>query len=247
MPEERAPAAEMRQELAVVVPCYNAGHRLRPVVEQLLREVDRVLLVDDGSTDESAASVADFPLRVISFPHNRGKGQALLAGFRAALEAPEVTCVAVVDADGQHDPRELPRLYEAFRTRDADLVIGSRTFELERVPWRSRFGNVLTRTLTGWVLGRALPDTQSGYRLHSRRMLEGILPEISGGRYETEMEILIVAVRRGYKVVPVDIATLYEEGNPSSHFNKLRDSYLIYKRFFLTALRTRKRKAENAP
>jgi glycosyltransferase involved in cell wall biosynthesis len=226
--------------LAVVVPCYNAGHRLRPVIEKLLREVDRVLLVDDGSTDGSAETVRDLPLRIVSFPQNRGKGQALLAGFRAALEEPDVGCVAVVDADGQHDPRELPRLYDTFQKEQADLVIGSRTFDLERVPWRSRFGNVLTRTLTGWVLGRPLPDTQSGYRLHSRRLLAHVLETVAGGRYETEMEILIRAVRAGFKVVPVPIRTIYEEGNPSSHFNKLRDSYLIYRRFLLTALKTRK-------
>lgn len=237
-----AMAAVMRHRLAVVVPCYNAGHRVRPVVERLLAHVDRVIVVDDGSTDGAAQSLSDLPIHLVTFAQNQGKGKALLAGFRAGLDAPGVDCVAVVDADGQHDPAELERLYTAFRDEGADLVVGSRTFELARVPWRSRFGNVLTRSLTGWVLGQKLPDTQSGYRLHSRRLLEDLVWTISGGRYETEMEILIVAVRHGYKVVPVPIETIYEEGNPSSHFNKLRDSYLIYRRFLVTALKTRKRR-----
>lgn len=232
----------MRRTLAAVVPCYNAGHRVRPVIENLLEHLDLVFVIDDGSTDAAVDGLTDLPIRLMRFPQNRGKGQALLAGFRAALDEPEVECVAVVDADGQHDPAELERLFDAARAQDADLVIGSRTFEGIDVPWRSRFGNVLTRTLTAWILGQKLPDTQSGYRLHSRRLLDEILKTVQGGRYETEMEIVIVAVRRGYRVVPVPIKTIYEEGNPSSHFNKLRDSFLIYRRFLTTAMRIPKTK-----
>lgn len=230
----------MRQALVALVPCFNAGHRVRPVVEALTALLDHVIVVDDGSTDGAVESLRDLNLQVVTFPANRGKGQALLAGFRTALAIPEMRAVAVVDADGQHDPGELANLYHHFTNEDADLVIGSRTFELARVPWRSRFGNVLTRYLTSLVLGRKLPDTQSGYRLHSRGLLEHIVEHIAGGRYETEMEILIIAARRGFKVCPVPIQTIYEAGNPSSHFNKVRDSFLIYRRFITTALRTRR-------
>jgi glycosyltransferase involved in cell wall biosynthesis len=226
--------------VAALVPCYNAGHRVRPVIEGLLQQVDLVVVVDDGSTDEAVENLRELPVRIVTFAQNQGKGKALLAGFREALAAPEIDAVAVVDADGQHDPRELPGLYKTFREQNADLVIGSRKFDLERVPWRSRFGNVLTRNLTRCILGQRIPDTQSGYRLHSRRLLEDVLATVQGGRYETEMEILVVAVRRGYRVVPSPIETIYEEGNPSSHFNKLRDSFLIYRRLFQTALRVRK-------
>ncbi|MDX9971767.1 MAG: glycosyltransferase family 2 protein [FCB group bacterium] len=230
---------DVRRRVAALVPCFNAGHRVRPVIEGLLERVDHVIVVDDGSTDGAVEALRDLDARIITFPENRGKGQALLAGFREALALPAVDAVAVVDADGQHAPGELPGLYETFWREAADLVIGTRKFELERVPWRSRFGNVLTRTLTRWILGQNIPDTQSGYRLHSRRLLEHIVATVEGGRYETEMEILVVAVRRGYRVVPSPIETIYEQGNPSSHFNKLRDSFLIYRRLFRTALRVR--------
>jgi len=228
---------ELRRRVAALVPCYNAGHRVRPVVERLLEFVDQVVVVDDGSRDGAVEALRDLPICIVTFPENRGKGQALLAGFQTALEMPEVEAVAVVDADGQHDPRELPRMFAAFREQDLDLAIGSRTFELERVPWRSRFGNVLTRNLTRWLLGQRIPDTQSGYRLHSRRLLEEVVRSVRGGRYETEMEILVLAVKRGYRVAPVPIETIYERGNPSSHFNKFRDSYLIYRRLFHAAWR----------
>ena len=163
----------------------------------------------------------------------------MLTGFRAALETPYVTHVAIVDADGQHDPSEIPNLYQAVADQNADLVIGSRSFGLEHVPWRNRLGNRLTALLTRLLLKQPVPDTQSGYRLHSRRLLEDIAANIPGGRYETEMEILVLAVRKGYRVVPVPIQTIYEEGNPASHFNKLKDSYKIYRSLFRAARRFR--------
>lgn len=230
---------EMHEALVALVPCFNAGHRVRPVVEALVARVAHVIVVDDGSTDGGVDALRHLPIEVIVFPRNRGKGEALLEGFRAALADPRMLAVAVVDADGQHDPAELPGLFQEFIERNADLVIGSRAFALERVPWRSRVGNILTRALTCLVLGRDLPDTQSGYRLHSRRLLEHVVAHVAGGRYETEMEILIVAVRHGFHVVPAPIQTIYEAGNPSSHFHKIRDSFLIYRRLMRTALRTR--------
>lgn len=226
---------ERIESLAVVVPCYNAGARVRPVAEGLLELVDRVLVVDDGSTDGSIESLEGLPVRIVALPRNQGKGFAMLEGFRAALENPDITCVAIVDADGQHDPKEIPALFDTFLREDADLVIGSRTFDLEQVPWRSRLGNELTALLTGLLLRRKVPDTQSGFRLHSRRFLEDVLATVHAGRYETEMEILVKAVRQGYTFVPAPIATIYEEGNPSSHFSKLRDSFRIYRRLFVAA------------
>ena len=232
---EQAPArgtTEVAASVTVVVPCYNAGERLKPVTRDLRRVVDRVIVVDDGSTDGACETAADDGVRVIRLPENRGKGFAMIEGFKAALETPGVDCVAIVDADGQHKPAEIPGLYKTFTEQHADLVIGSRAFDLAHVPWRSRLGNKLTACITKLLLRQTIPDTQSGFRLHSRRLLEDVLATVSGGRYETEMEILVKAVREGYKVVPAPIATIYEEGNPSSHFNKLRDSFRIYSRLF---------------
>lgn len=216
--------------VAAIVPCYNTGGRVRPVLESLLRVLDHVIVVDDGSTDGLENQVAGLPVRLISFAANRGKGHALIEGFRAAREIPGLVCAITLDSDGQHDPSEIPGLYRAFREREADLVIGSRVFSGGEVPWRSRFGNTLTVTVTGLLLGQRLPDTQSGFRLHSARYLEYILETIPGGRYETEMEILVRAVRDGFVVVPIPIKTIYEEGNKSSHFGVVRDSFRIYRR-----------------
>ena len=232
---------EMRKRLAAVVPCYNAGERVGPVVTGLLAQLDHVVVVDDGSTDGATASLQAMGASVIRFSENKGKGFAMLAGFRAALAADDVTGVVIVDADGQHDARELPNLWETFARENADLVIGMRTFTGKDVPFRSKVGNKFTALMTRILIGVPIPDTQSGFRIHSRRFLEDILKTIRGGRYETEMEILVNAARGGYKIAASPIRTIYEIGNPSSHFNKFRDSWRVIRKLFGTALRRKKR------
>lgn len=220
----------LRTQVAVVIPCYNAGERLLSVVLGAREFVDTVIVVDDGSTDGAPTSLPADTATVLSFEANRGKGFALLEGFRHALDNARINCVAVIDADGQHDPRELPRLYRAFREQNADLLIGARRFDLEHVPLRSRLGNTLSIELIRSLLGQHIADTQSGYRLHSRRFLEDVLRTVEGGRYETETEILVKAVLQGYRVICEPIQTLYEMGNPSSHFRQFSDSVRIYRR-----------------
>lgn len=220
----------LRTHVAVVIPCYNAGERLLPVVLGAREFVDRVIVVDDGSTDGAPKRLPADTATILSFDVNRGKGFALLEGFRHALSYVPVDCVAVMDADGQHDPRELPRLYRVFLEQNADLVIGARRFDLKHVPWRSRVGNTLSIAVVRRLLGQHIADTQSGYRLHSRRFLEDVLRTVGGGRYETETEILVKAVLQGYRVVCEPIQTLYETGNPTSHFRRFRDSMRIYRR-----------------
>ncbi len=238
MPPQSGSASGRRcHGLAGVVPCYNAGPRVRPVIAQAQPYFERLVLVDDGSTDGGVQALADLPIRVITFPHNRGKGHALLAGLRAALEDPAMEAVCCLDADGQHDPAEIPKLHAAFLEHGADLVIGARTFNEDLVPWRSRFGNRVTAALTALLLGARLPDTQSGFRLFSRQFAEAVLESVSGGRYETEMEIVVKALREGCRIESVPIRTIYEEGNRSSHFRRIADSFRIYLRLSRLILR----------
>lgn len=228
-PRNMTPDRPIAPSVAAVVPCFNAGQRLRPVLQQLGELLHRVILVDDGSTDGAIETVSDIDIELVRFEQNRGKGHALKAGMTAALNDPAVTCVACLDADGQHNPDELPNLHRAFLASEADLLIGARTFDGDRVPFRSWLGNTLTVNIVGKLLGARLADTQSGFRLSSRRFLEETLPKISGGRYEFEMEMLVRAIRGGYRVVSEPIETIYETGNPSSHFRKLEDSWRIYR------------------
>ena len=221
--------------LLAIIPCYNAGNRVRAVAEGVLAQSIQLLVVDDGSTDGSAASLRDLPVQYLRIDPNKGKGHALLAGFREALKDPKMVCVCVLDADGQHDPAEIPRLHAAFLETGANLVIGSRVFDGGRVPLRSRFGNKVTVSVTALLLRHRLPDTQCGFRILSRPFLESVLETVHGGRYETEMEIIVKAIREGWSTESVPIRTIYEAGNASSHFRKFHDSYRIYSRLLKAA------------
>jgi glycosyltransferase involved in cell wall biosynthesis len=228
--------AEKRPKgLVAIIPCYNAGSRVRPVAEGALVRVVRLIIVDDGSTDGSAEALRDLPLEILTLPVNQGKGFALLAGFREALKDPLTVAVCVLDADGQHDPAEIPALYRGYQESGADLVIGSRVFEGGHIPWRSRFGNKVTVTVTALLLGHWLPDTQCGFRILSRAFAERVVATVAGGRYETEMEIIVRAIREGRQTASVPIRTIYEAGNASSHFRKFHDSYRIYSRLLRAA------------
>ncbi|HUW60146.1 MAG TPA: glycosyltransferase family 2 protein [Candidatus Bathyarchaeia archaeon] len=226
----------LRADTLVVIPCYNASPNVRTVIENVLKVVDRVLIIDDGSTDGCLENM-DLPVRLIRLPRNQGKGAAMIHGFKAALEDPQVRCAVVVDADGQHNPNEIPRLYQVFTTKKADLVIGARDFDQPHVPWASWFGNTMTSLVTGLLLKRRLPDTQSGFRLHSRKLLQDIVASLPGGRYETEMQILALAIKRAYSIISVPIQTIYESGNPTSHFRKLRDSWRVWTALFRASFR----------
>ena len=220
------------RDITAIIPCFNAGDRVRPVALGVLDRLTALIIVDDGSTDHSIDSLRDLPVDILTLHPNRGKGFALLAGFQRALEDPGCACVCVLDADGQHNPEEIPRLYDAFREARADLVIGSRVFTGGHIPLRSRFGNKVTIFATALLLRHHLPDTQCGFRLLSRDFAERVVASIEGGRYETEMAIIALAIRERRPIVSVPISTIYEQGNVSSHFRKFQDSYRIYARLF---------------
>ena len=216
--------------LACVIPCYNAGGRVRSVAEAALRETPHVWVVDDGCTDGSAPALADLPLRIVRHDRNLGKGHAILTGLRAALADPAISAVVLLDADGQHDAAAIPTFAARLTETGAAMVIGGRVFDGSHVPLRSRVGNTVTALVTRFLLGENLPDTQCGYRMLSRSFAETVIQRVGGGRYETEMEMIVLAIRGGYPLATTPIRTVYEEGNASSHFRKVSDSFRIYAR-----------------
>lgn len=232
-----APAEKLPKSLAVVVPVYNAGDLVKPVVQALEHYVHTVWVVNDGCTDGCTNDLASDVTRVLDLGRNHGKGYALIQGYTKALEDKHIKAVAVLDADGQHDSRDLPRLFQRFSNEKADFLIGARDFDIGYVPLRSRIGNNVTHVVSGIMLGAWLKDTQSGYRIASRNYLQQVLPKIRGGRYETEMEMIAMAIRGDFKLVSEPIRTIYEEGNKSSHFKVIRDSFLIYRKLFAIFLR----------
>lgn len=210
--------------LACVVPALNAAPTLAGVVTGLraaLPPTTVIVVVDDGSRDEThavASAVADTTLR---FRHNRGKGAALRAGFASALER-GADALVTIDADGQHDPRYAPALVESLAT--ADLVLGARDRRAGSMPVGRRLTNLLSAAAVRRCIGQPVADAQCGFRAMRAEVVGAIAPR--GDRYEFETEFLILAALRGYRVGFVSIPTQYASRVPSQ-FRPVRDSARI--------------------
>jgi glycosyltransferase involved in cell wall biosynthesis len=195
--------------IVAVIPAYDEGPRIAAVVRAATVHLP-VVVVDDGSLDDTAALAADAGATVVRQQPNQGKGSALRAGFRQAL-VEGCDAVVTLDADGQHDPAEIPRFLEAFGRTRADLVIGRRDFR--RMPPVRRLANDLGGLAFSWAVGRKVPDNQSGYRLVGRRLMEDLLSSRETG-FEFEVEMITTCVRAGYELGWVPIRTIYA-GEPS--------------------------------
>ena len=197
-----------------LIPAHNEAPRIAPVVEGARRHLE-VLVVDDGSADETARVAAAAGATVIGQPRNLGKGEALKAGFRRAL-AEGADAVVTLDADGQHDPAEIPAFLAARERTGAELVIGVREFR--DMPPARRLANLLGKRVLRWATGREIPDNQSGYRLVGRRLMEVALASAEPG-FGFEVEMIVECARRGWAIEWVPIRTIY--GAEKSHINPL--------------------------
>ena len=168
------------------------------------------------------------------FP-NRGKGYALKRGFAYIEHTYPGHDVVCADCDGQHTTYDILRVAEALTGPDHQVVLGSRGLDRD-VPARSRFGNALTRRLFHLTTRVDLQDTQTGLRAYSNGLLPW-LQQVGGQRFEYELAVLLAAHRAGHKLNEVPIATIYLNGNESSHFRPVRDWVRIYARFLNSALR----------
>lgn len=197
-----------------LIPAHNEAPRVAPVVEGARRHLD-VLVVDDGSADDTAEVAEAAGAEVLRQPANRGKGEALKAGFRRAL-ADGREAVVTLDADGQHDPAEIPAFLAARGRSGAELVIGVREFR--DMPPARRLANLLGKQVLHWATGQEIPDNQSGYRLVGPRLMEAALASEEPG-FGFEVEMIVECARRGWRIDWVPIRTIY--GAEKSHINPL--------------------------
>jgi len=195
--------------IVALIPGYQEGPRIAAVVEAARRHLP-VVVVDDGSTDDTATQAEAAGAIVLIQRPNAGKGAALRAGFRHALEH-GAAAVVTLDADGQHDPAEIPGFLASFEATHAELIIGRRDFG--SMPPIRRLSN----TLGGWVfsaaVGRRVADNQSGYRLIGRRLMTALLDSNEPG-FEFEVEMIARCIALGLPMADVPIRTIYA-GEPS--------------------------------
>jgi glycosyltransferase involved in cell wall biosynthesis len=195
--------------IIALIPAYEEGPRIGAVVAATAVHLP-VVVVDDGSADDTAAAAEAAGATVLRQVPNAGKGAALRRGFEHALEAGH-DAVVTLDADGQHDPAEIPAFLEAYARDRPELVIGRRDFS-EMPPVRR-----LSNTLGGWTLsaalGQGVPDNQSGYRLIGRQLMRSLLDSDESG-FEFEVEMIARCIALGLPIAWVPIRTIYA-GEPS--------------------------------
>jgi len=216
----------LQPDRACVIPALDAAGSLGDVVRRVRAAMPRlrVIVVDDGSRDATRRVAQDCADAVIRLDRNRGKGAALRAGFRLALEQGSQE-IATLDADGQHDPAWLPAAFAALTS--ADIAVGSRARAGSSMPWPRRTTNRLASVAVSWCARQAIPDSQSGFRAFRAGVLaRTAFGDWAGDRYEYETALLVRAARAGCRITHVPVPTEYAR-HGVSHFRPLRDSFRV--------------------
>jgi len=203
--------------IIALIPAWNEGSRILPVLETTLDYLP-VLVVDDGSEDDTADIAETAGAIVVRHPSNHGKGKALMTGFTWAMDH-GYDAVLTLDADGQHDPAEIPKFITAYHADVAELIIGRRSYL--KMPFPRFFTTPLGTLLLSLALGRMIHDNQSGYRLYTRRCLEAFEPATTG--FEMEVEVIIQMVCKDLRIGWVGIRTIYGI-NKVSYFHPVKDT-----------------------
>jgi len=205
-----------------VIPAFDCGKTIGEVVAGARRYLAEVVVVSDGSRDDTAAQALAAGARVEILPENRGKGYALRRGIDLALaRAPRA--LVLLDGDGQHDPEDIPALLAAWDSGAVDLVVGARLQDSRRIPPARYWTNYIGTKILTWMAELALEDSQSGYRLLSAGLARRLRLRSDGYAIETEM--LIKAGKAGARLGHVAVRTIYN--GERSHFRPLLDTLRI--------------------
>jgi glycosyltransferase involved in cell wall biosynthesis len=221
---------------AALIPALDCSGTIAEPVRGAAEYLERVLVVDDGSTDGTAETARRAGAEVLVHPENLGKGASLLDGLRQLGEQ-GFTHAVTLDGDGQHYPTEIPKLLAEAETHPEAFVVGARQIE-QAVAWINRFGNELANLWLRIASGRDLGDTQSGFRVYPIAATLALQPV--GQRFDFETEILIRAARAGHDVRSVPIRVFYAPPDErQSHYDKLWDTLRIVRIVLELMLRLR--------
>jgi glycosyltransferase involved in cell wall biosynthesis len=212
-------------KLIALIPAYNEAERIGDVVRLAGRHVDEVVVVDDGSVDDTAAVAERAGATILRHQENRGKGAAIATALDYFGRSAAETAV-LLDADGQHDPTEIGKFVEATEKGGVEVVVGTRMGDVRKMPLVRLWTNQFTSWVTSKLSGQRVPDSQCGYRLVRRAVLKDL--KLSTTRFETETEMLIQAGRAGHKIGSVPIRTIYQ-AERSSRIHPWRDTVRFFK------------------
>ena len=215
------------EKICVIIPTYNNATTIRRVIEDVEKYCSSIIVVNDGSTDDTAAilQLIPSPIEVVSYPDNRGKGYALVTGFKKA-KALGYTHAITIDADGQHFADDIPCFIEGLKHNPEGFIVGCRNLTEENMPRQNTFANRFSNFWFRLQTGINLPDTQSGYRLYTLSSLKGL--NLITSRYESELELLVYAAWAGVDITSVNVKVYYPPAEERvSHFRPIYDFFRI--------------------
>ena len=217
----------MKLPIVAIFPAYNEAQHIGRVIQSCLEYVAKVIVVDDGSTDGTGQVARQAGAEVVQHPKNQGKGAAIQTSF-LAFEKEKLPWLVLLDSDGQHDPSDIPTLYQCAQDGGFDLVLGNRMSDTTRMP----LIRIATNRFMSWLItkmtGQNMPDTQCGFRLFSRRLI-GTL-NLTTRHFDLESELLFQAARAGFSIGSCEIKTIYQD--QSSHINPIVDTIRFFKLVF---------------
>ena len=213
-------------KICILIPAYNAQETLGFVLKKVKPLKIDTLVVNDGSSDGTGRVASANGVQLLEHPVNLGKGAALQTGFQYILQE-GYQVVITLDADGQHDPSEIPFLLKIFRNVEPDILIASRAAGFSKMTFLRRFWNRLGVKGVARLCHSDITDSQSGFRLIRTDVLKEI--DLSTSRFEAELELLIKACKKGFSVLSIPIATRIVDGTGSSHFRPVVDTWLVCK------------------
>jgi glycosyltransferase involved in cell wall biosynthesis len=217
------PPAPSWDRVWIAIPAYNEARTIRTLAEGALALCPRVIVVDDGSSDATAAQLAGLPVTLLIHEINCGKAASLRTAFAHALMQ-QARCVITFDGDGQHDPGDASALLEAWQRFPERIVIGSRLHDRTQFPPARYRANRFACFWISWAAGHAIADSQSGFRVYPRAVMQIALGgAVRGRRFTFESEILIEAARRGFTTLAVAIPGHYPVNARRSHFRPVVD------------------------
>lgn len=213
--------------MAVVIPAYNEGATIRAVASEVLQYGLPLIVVDDGSVDDTVAQLDGLALTVLRNEQNRGKAASLWHGMQYAMQQ-GAEAVITLDGDGQHRPVDIPRLAAAAEQHPDTILIAARLRGRENAPKARLRANMVADFWISWAAGQWVHDSQSGFRLYPAALLRQFQPR-EGRRYGFvfESEILIEGVRNGFPCLALPIDSIYQHGARASHFRPVADITLI--------------------
>ncbi len=203
------------------IPTYNEERTISDIIKRSLIQVDKVIVCDDGSNDDTSQKAKDAGATVIRHEKNLGKGAALKSLFKHAKEI-GADIVVTIDGDGQFLPEEIGKLIQPILNNDSDIVIGYRFHDSTEIPSYRKAGNKILDKITNMAAELPFRDTQSGFRAYSKKALESI--KFSSDGFGADSEILVNASQKGLKISEVKVSVIYDTGGKTSTKNPISHS-----------------------